>query len=258
LSGADRAQSQSVAVVNDALVRRYWPGVDPASVIGRRIRLGRKETTSPWLTVVGVAGDVKHWSLNEDAAPAMYVPVDQAPPSQFSLVVRAQGDPVALSAPVREALSAIDAEQPVVIRPLADLVNASVASPRFRSLLLASFAGVALLLAVIGIYGVISYGVTQRGREIGIRLALGAQRGNIVTLVLRQGLILTVLGAALGLIGSVLLSRVLRDLLFGVSATDGVTLVVVSAVLVLTAALASYIPARRAARVDPLAMIRAE
>ena len=254
-SGADRAGAPLVAIVNAAMATRYWPNGGP---IGRRVRIGGRETESPWLTVIGVVGDVKHWSLRETASPELYVPMAQSPAAQFSFVIRAAASPAAVAAPVRDALLAIDREQPVVLEPLGALVSASVAEPRFRGLLLGGFASIALLLAVVGIYGLISFGVAQRTREVGVRVALGAQRTDIVSLVLREGMTLTAAGVAIGLAASLGLTRVVKGMLYEVPATDVATYVAVSLLLVVTAAAANYLPARRAAKVEPVEALRSE
>jgi putative ABC transport system permease protein len=254
----DRADAPLVALVNAAFARKYWPAADLHTVIGRRVRLGSAQTTSPWRTVVGVVGDVKHWSLGEESAAELYVSFAQAPSPQHSFVVRTAAGAGALTASVRQALLAVDRDQPVDIQPMTALLNASVAQPRFRSVLLGAFAVIALVLAVVGIYGVISYGVTQRTREIGVRLALGARRVDVVGLVLREGMLLTALGLVIGLVGALWLTRLLRGMLFQVTTNDALTFVGVSMLLASTAILANYLPARRASKVDPLIAMRAE
>jgi len=237
------------------MARRYWAGSDP---IGSRIRVGGSDTQSPWLTVVGVLGNVKHWSLRETPEPELYVPLAQSPAQQFSFVVRASPDPGTLAGPVRDALLSIDREQPVTIEPMRALVSASVAAPRFRGVLLGSFATIALTLAVVGIYGLISFGVTQRTRELGVRVALGAQRTDIVGLVMREGMVLTISGVVIGLAGALALTRVLEGMLYAVPVTDVATFGGVSLLLVATALIANYLPARRAAKVEPLIALQAE
>jgi putative ABC transport system permease protein len=258
-STSDRTGAPLVAIVNATFARTYWPGEAPSAVIGRRVRLGGStDGASPWRTVVGVVGNVKHWSLGEESAPELYVSFDQAPSPQHSFVVRTTANVSALTMPARQALLAVDRDQPVEIQPMTALLSASVAQPRFRSVLLGAFAAIALVLAIVGIYGVISYGVTQRTREIGVRLALGARQVNVVGLILREGMLLTALGLGLGLAGALWLARLLRGMLFQVTANDALTFVGVSVLLACTAVLANYLPARRASKVDPLIAMRAE
>jgi putative ABC transport system permease protein len=256
-ANADRADAVPVAIVNQAMVAKYWPGQDP---IGKRVRIGASDDPSPsaWYTVVGVVGNVKHWNLVTASEPELYRPMAQSPAARFSFVVRARTDASRLTAPVRDALLEVDGEQPATIQPMEQLVSASFAQTRFRSLLLASFAVLALALALVGLYGVISYAVTRRTREIGVRLALGAQRGDIVGLVLGEGMMLCVAGLAIGLVSSVWVNRLLAGMLFQVEPTDAATFATVSLLLSVTAAVANYLPARRAAGVDPLLAIKVE
>src|SRR5262249_27656311 len=258
-TNTDRADAAPVAIVNQAMAAKYWPGQDP---IGKRVRIGAADAPSPhaWYTVVGVVGNVKHWNLVTASEPELYRPMAQSPAARFAFVVRARGDADAshLTAPIRDALLQVDGEQPATIQPMEQLVSASFAPTRFRSLLLASFAALALALALVGLYGVISYAVTRRTREIGVRIALGAQRADIVGLVLGEGMLLCVAGLAIGLVSSVWLNRLLAGMLFQVEPTDAVTLATVSLILAATAAVANYLPARRAANVDPLVAIKVE
>ena len=258
LTDADRAGASLVAVVNEEMARRYWPGKHPAEVIGRRIRIGNDDATSEWHTIVGIVGDVKHWSLAESSSPQLYFSLRQAPAAQFTFVLETVGDAAGAGEVARQALLGIDPDQPATIRPMSELVSATMVQPRFRSILLGTFALLALLLAVIGIYGVISHGVAQRTREIGVRLALGAQRGDIVNLVLREGMLLTVGGLTVGVVGALALTRLIRGMLFDVTTYDAATFIGVSVLLAATAALANYLPARRAARVDPMVTMQVE
>ncbi len=253
-AAADRDGAPLVAIVNEALVKQYWPGENP---IGRRIRVGNASSAPEWRTIIGVVGNVKHWALSDAAEPELYLALEQWPQRTLNFVVRAPNAP-AIAASVRQAFTAVDKDQPVTIRLLDDLVTQSVGDPRFRSLLLGGFAAVALLLAIVGIYGVISYGVSQRTREIGVRLALGAENAEIVRLVVGEGIVLTLTGLALGLVGSFWMTRAIKGMLFQIAPTDALTFAATSLLLVLTATVASYLPARRAARVDPLIAMRAE
>jgi hypothetical protein len=243
-----------VVIISDSLARRHWPGED---VLGRRVQLGNE--TSPYATIVGVVGDVRLSALTEAPSPAFYLPYHQFALPFFGLVVRTTASEETVVSTVRAVVKSLDGNLPLgEMLPLEEIVSRNSAQPRFRAALLAVFAGVALLLASIGVYGVISQSVTQRVREIGIRLALGASPDSMLMLVLRQGLVLAGIGVLLGLCVSVASTRVLRSLLFDVSPTDPITFASVSALLVAVAFLASYLPARRAMRVDPIVTLRAE
>jgi putative ABC transport system permease protein len=207
---------------------------------------------------VGIVGDVKHWSLGEEYAPELYMPLAQAASSTLHLVVRSSADASPSAELLRAALLGIDAGQPVTVERLASLVDASVSQPRFRALLFGFFAALALLLAVIGVYGVIAYRVSQRTREIGVRLALGAGRANIMAAVAGQGVALTGVGVVIGLVGAFWLTRFLQGMLYRVSPTDALTFLGVSALLAVTALFACIAPARRAAKVDPVLAMRGE
>ena len=252
----DDQASQGVAIVSESLARRFIPGEEP---LGKRIKLGGRDSTRPWLVIVGIVGDVHDSALESDARPCVYVPYPQFPVSSMTLVVRGLSDPKPLISAIREEVWAIDKDQPVTaIKTMDQFVADSISSRKFNAVLFGMFAGLALVLATVGVYGVISYSVSQRVQEIGIRMALGAEPSNVVRLVLGQGMVLVLTGVALGLGASMALTRVMTSLLFGVSSTDPATFVFVSFLLILVALLASYIPARRAARVDPMAALRSE
>jgi predicted permease len=256
----DGAESPAVAVVSETMARRHWPGEDPT---GKRITPGPATSTDPddWVTIIGVAQDVRQFELGADPKPQMYVPYAQGW-SSFAprhLVVSTAVEPLSLAATVRQTVWEIDKDQPVSdIRTMEEVLSESLARQRFSMLLLGIFAAVALALAAVGIYGVMSYSVAQRTHEIGIRMALGAQRGDVLKLAVGQGLKLVLIGVALGLAAAFVLTRVMASLLFGVSATDPATLVTISLVLIGVAVLASYIPARRATKVDPMVALRYE
>lgn len=254
----DAAKSDKVAIVSQGLAGRYWPDQNP---IGRRIRLGG-DPQEPWRTVVGIVGDIRQTGLDGEATREYYIPYKQdtwGMTYDLTIVMRTTGDPLSLVAAAQEQVRAIDAELPVHhIRTMAQLRVQSSAPRRFLMLLLTSFGGVALMLAAVGIYGVISYGVSRRTHEIGIRLALGAQVTDVLKLVLRQGLILALIGIGTGLGGAWALTRVMSSLLFDVSATDPGTFAAISVVLAAVAALACYVPARRATKLDPMIALRYE
>jgi predicted permease len=250
----DRSDTPPVAVIDEVLARQYWPGENP---VGQHIRRG---SSTPWATIVGVVGHVKHSDLaGEDVKGKYYFPAFQMALPFMSFVMRAPSDPGRLSTAMRDAVRAVDPTQPVSqIRLMTRMVNNSLAPRRFVVTVLGVFAAMALAMALIGLYGVISYAVTQRTQELGVRVALGAQPMEILRLVLGQGMKLAGLGAAVGLVASLAVSRFLRDELFHVSAFDPLTFALMAAALVAAALLACYIPARRATRVDPMVALRYE
>ena len=253
----DRADAAPVVVISETTARRLWPGED---ALGKRIKPGGLDSPDPWMEVVGVVNDVRQFDLATEPRLQMYLPYVQFEwfvPRQ--LVIKTDVEPSSLAAAVRGAVWGVDKEQPVSdIRTMEEVLSESIARQRFSTMLLGIFAAVALALAAVGIYGVMSYAVANRTREIGIRMALGAQAGSVLRLIVAQGLKLVSAGVLLGLVGSLLLTRLMSSLLFGVSPTDPLTLVTISLLLVVVALLASYIPARRAAKVDPLIAIRYE
>jgi len=254
---ADTADSMPVALVNVAMEKKYWPG---QSALGKQV--GPGSARFPLLTIVGVVPDVKHISFREETAPEMYVVYTQRQwPSMLNLRValRTKADPASMTASVREAIHSIDPDLPLAkVATLTTLVDDSLSQPRFAMLLLASFGVLALLLASTGMYGVISYSVAQRTQEIGIRMALGAERRNVFGMVLSQGARLAGLGIALGLVAALGVTRLMASFLYGVQPADPLTFAIVSLLLVGTALLACYLPARGATRVDPLVALRHE
>lgn len=250
---ADNEGAPRVAVINETLARAYFEGENP---IGQRIAI--RGEPDRWMEIVGVTADLNLFGLGKENQPAFYVPFRQKEAS-LSLIVRSEADPAALATALRTRILALDNLTVITrVRTLEELVSASVAQPRFYTLLLALFAGIALTLAVIGMYGVMAYAVSRRTHEIGIRMALGAEAGRIQRLIVGQGMWLIGVGVAVGLLAARLLTRALADLLFGVKPTDPATFVVIAVVLIGAAMLACWIPARRAARVDPLMALRHE
>ncbi len=249
---ADQAQSAPVVIVNETMARRYWAGQSP---VGRRLRYG----DGKWRTVIGVARDVKYSGATEPAQPWIYHPLDQRYRSGMTLVLRTAGDPWQALTGLRGAVRALDATLPVFDeKTLASHSGVSLFLDRMAVAFLGAFGLLALALAAIGLYGVMAYSVVQRTREIGIRMALGAQTNDVLKLVIGQGMTLTLTGVALGLLGAFALTRLMKNLLFGVSATDPLTFVMIASLLTAVALLACWIPARRAAKVDPMVCLRCE
>jgi predicted permease len=253
----DRAGAPMALLISAETARRYWPNEDP---IGQTLETGWHHASRSFAgTIVGVVGDVRQFNLAARPTAHIYAPLAQWPLDELSVVMRSTAAPATTLSAARDVMRALDPELPVYeARPLEDIVRESIAERRFYALLLASFATLALVLAAVGIYGVIAYGVQQRRRELGIRIALGASRERVVGMVLRQGVALTIAGAALGLAGASMVTRILRGQLFGVSTTDPMTFVAVPAILVVVAMIACVVPARRALAVDPASTIRAE
>ena len=256
----DRAGAPLVVIVNETMARKLWPGKE---AIGGTVKM--LYDRSPWATVVGVVKDVRNRGFLEDVPPTMYFPHEQTSlsayytPGTMNLVLRADADPLSLVPAIRSAVRSMEAAAPISrVQTMERVVAASVAGRRFTTQLLAGFAVIALLLAGIGAYGVISYGVTQRRFEIALRLALGAERGQVLRLVLGEGMWLAMVGLLLGIAGALATSRLIRSLLVGVGAGDPATLLMVAAVLALVAAVASLVPARRAMRVEPMGVLRGE
>ncbi len=255
---ADRLDAPMVAVVNEAMVRALWPGQDP---IGHTIRMFNDQ--APWVTVVGLARDMQSSGIRESVPPTMFFPYAQAGKSAYytplvmTLAIRTIGDPLSVAAPARQVLRALDRNVPISdVRTMDDVVGGSIASRRFSTALLTGFASLALLLAGIGIYGVIAYGVSQRTYEIGLRMALGAQRERVIRLVMTEGLRLTFVGVVIGMAGGLAVARLIRSLLVGVGVVDVPTLVVVAVVLLGVTVAASAVPARRAMKVSPTEALR--
>jgi predicted permease len=249
----DGGQGPRVALVNETTARRFWANENP---IGKHIWLGRQ--TEP-VEVVGVLGDIHNVGLAADTQPEIYVPFAQLPWRFMNLIVRTDGDPNRIARPVRSAVTAADRDQPVTqVRTMDDVLDVAAARPRFTASLLAALSGTALFLAIVGLYGVVTYSVAQRTGELGVRLALGAQRSDILRLVLRQGAGLALGGVLAGLAISAVAMPLLVSQLYRVSPTDPATFAGSAVLFIAVAALASYLPARRAMRVDPLLSLRGE
>ena len=254
----DRVDSQPVAAINERMAEVYWPGEEP---LGRRIKVGGEDG---WRTIVGLVGDIRHNGIDAEIKEKFYIPDAQfgqvwGVRRSMTLVAKTSVDPASLVGPIRAVVRDLDANLPVIdVRTLDDVMAATVAGPRFTTLLMTTFAALALLLAAVGIYGVLSYAVGRRTREIGIRMALGAERGAVRRMVLGQGLRLAALGGALGLVGAAIMTRWIEGLLYGVTPLDAATFAIVPAVLLTVALAAIYLPARRATRVDPMRALHHE
>jgi len=255
-TNADTDGALKVTIVDERLAREYWPNESP---IGKRIRFGPPESNEPWHTIIGVAGIVKHARLDRDTRESIYVPFLQIPMRSMTIAARTSTHPESLAGAIRHEVQAIDKDQPVTdVMTMTTVVSRSVWLQRFYVILFAVFAALALVLAMVGIYGVMSYAVTQRTQEIGIRMALGAQAADVLKLILGNGMALITIGVAIGLAGAFALTRLLASLLFGVAPRDIKTFLGVSAVLIVVALLACFIPARRATKVDPLVALKYE
>jgi putative ABC transport system permease protein len=267
LENSDQEQTTPVAVVNETLARAHWPSEDP---LGRRIRLlnrAPEKATTVFLTVVGVVADTKNDGLTEAPQQEVYVPLRQRTAAidgmgferQMSLAVRTAVEPMNLVNAIRQEAWALDRDIPITsVRTMEQILAAVTVQPRFNTILLGIFAAVALVLASVGIYGVLSYSVTQRTHEIGIRIALGARQGDVLKLVVKQGMILTLFGVVIGLAASFALTRLMAGLLYGVSVTDPATFALIALLVVGVALVACYLPARRATKVDPMIALRCE
>jgi predicted permease len=250
----DNGQGRRVIIINETLAKRYFPNENP---LGRWIKFDQESTNA--LEIVGIVGDEKHFGLGSDNPPVLYQPYVQDCWRLMWLAIRTRGDPLSVASAARQQVWAVDKDQPVTkVRPMTDMVGDTVSVQRFATVLLIGFAGVGLLLAAIGIYGVLAYVVSQRTHEIGVRMALGAQMRDILRLVVRQGLTLAGLGLGIGLAVSLALSRVVQSLLYQMSATDPLTFGAVLAVLAIVAFFACWLPARRATKVDPMVALRYE
>jgi len=250
-NSGDQAQSPPVIVVNESFARQYWPNQDPLT---QHVTIGRRPVPAQ---VIGVSADVKNRGLEQDPQPQLYLPFSQLPWGEMNLIVRTDLAPQSVAPAIRAQISAIDADQPVTnVQTVDDLMNTSRTQPRFLLMLVGAFAATALILAIIGIYGVLSYAVAERRQEFGIRLALGADPGDILRLVIRHGFILALVGIATGLAAAFVLTRLLAGMLYKTAGHDPFTFIAAPLVFLLIALIASYVPARRATRVSPIETLR--
>ncbi len=257
---SDDARSVRVAIVNQTMARQYWPGTE---ALGKRFKIGGPDSPAPWTTIVGIAADVRQMATDAPVKAEMYFPFRQIPTGAAyrprDLVIRTSVEPASLAAAVRREIHAIDPNQPISdIRTMDEILSDETAARQLGMMMLVTFAGLALLLSMLGIYGVLSYFVAQRTQEIGLQVALGAQAGDILRMVLKKGMLLAVAGLGIGLVASLALTRLMQSLLYEVSASDPLTFVAVAAILLGVALLACYLPARRAMKVDPIIALRYE
>ncbi|MBO0857191.1 MAG: FtsX-like permease family protein [Chloracidobacterium sp.] len=247
-------QGGAVAIINEALARRYFPNEDP---LGKRLALPKDG--AGWREIIGVAGDVKHNGVIAEAAPEIYVPTLRSSTGAYDLVIRSAASPAQVAEAVRGQFRELDPNQPLfTVRTLEETVALDLARQRFAAALLGAFAAVGLLLAAIGVYGMMAYSVSRRAREMGVRMALGAQPGNVTRMVLHEGLQLTAIGVAIGLPFALAITQLIKSLLYGVSAADPLTFVGVPLLLTVVATIACWLPARRAAKTDPMTALRRE
>ncbi len=251
----DRPEAPRVAIINDAMARRSWPGHDP---VGRRFKLGPRDSDGTWYTVVGVVGDMRRQGLEREALPQIFESLAQNPPRSVDLFIRTSSDdPVAMAGALRAAVHRVEKNAPIYgVAPLEQQLGTYLTQRRFQTSLLTGFSVVALLMAAVGIYGLIQYSIATRTQEIGLRMAIGAQAGDIFRMIIGEGLTLSLTGVALGLVGAWWLGRAGSSLLFGVTASDPLTFTTVSLLLTAVATAACYFPARRAMRVDPIVALR--
>jgi predicted permease len=252
----DTKESAQVVIVDENMARTYWPKADP---IGKRLKFGGPQSKAPWMTVVGVVANVKHYALDADSRVALYTPHLQSGAGSLVAVVRTATDPAGLAAAITREARAIDPNLPIFdVKTMEQWLSDSLARRRFAMLMLGLFASVAMLLAAVGVYGVMSYTVAQRTREIGVRVALGAQTRDVLRLVVRQGMSLAGLGVGIGLVAAIGAARLMAGLLFGVRAADPITFVAIASLLAFVALLACLLPARRATKVDPMIALHHE
>jgi len=249
-------EARHVLIISESMAQKYFPGEEP---LGKRLDVSMFDK-GRFAEIIGIVGDVRYDSLVDQPEPTVYFPHSELTYSFMTFVIRTSGsDPLALAPAVQRELRALDPDQPMSdVRTMNQVMGDAMSRARFNTVLLAIFAGVATLLAAVGIFGVMNYSLTLRTREIGLRMALGAQRGGVLMLILKQGLILTVIGTIIGLAGAFALTRLMSSLLFGVGATDPSTFAIVVPLLMLVGLIACFIPAHRATRIDPLIALRTE
>jgi putative ABC transport system permease protein len=249
--GQDGPKAPSVAIINQSMARRYWPSEDP---VGQRVTT---DSGATWTTIVGVVGDVRQYGLDAAAVDEMYLPFDQVPIREGALVLRGSADAGTMARLVKDEVLALDPDQPLAgAQPLVEVRVESLAAPRLTATLLGVFAGLALVITAAGLAGLMAFSVSQRTQEIGVRMALGAARSEVLQMILRQGLRLVGIGLVIGAVGAFALSRLMAGLLFGIRPNDAATFVVTGAVLLVIATLACLVPARRAATIDPMVVLR--
>jgi putative ABC transport system permease protein len=252
----DASKSAPVTVINESLARTLWPGED---AVGKRLKQGWPEGDGPWREVIGIVSDIKLEGVDQDTPMQAFLPLTQEPPRSVAIVARTSVDPMNAARDVETVVQSLDKDMPVTkMQPMTALMSDAISRQRLSMVVLAVFAIVALLVAAVGLYGVVAHSVTERTREIGVRMALGAEGRQVLRLFVRQGLLTAAAGTAIGLVGAAGLTRVLESLLFGVKPTDPLTLGIVAALLLAVALVACYVPARRAARIDPLIALRAD
>jgi putative ABC transport system permease protein len=256
-SEADGPDSPPVAIINETMARQMWPGRDP---VGKRFKFGSEDSVNPWFTVVGVVGDMRREGLEKEPISQMFEPMAQNPPRRAILLVRASmDDPLSVAGAVQAAVGRVEKYAPVYgVAALESQLDAFLTERRFQTLLLIGFSIAAMLMAAIGIYGLIQYSITTRTKEIGIRMAVGAQAGEIFRMIIGEGLKLSLTGLVLGLVGALWLGQAGSSLLFGITATDSLTFTTVSLLLAAVGAAACYFPARRAMKVEPTVALRQE
>jgi putative ABC transport system permease protein len=245
-----------VAIINQSLAQKHWPDQNP---IGKRFKFASTAPNNPWITVIGLVGDIRHLGLNESEGPALYISYLRSPRSGMFITVRSNLDRANLTAAIQKEIWAMDIDQPIAsIKTMDQFLSKSTSEPRFYSVLLGIFAVLALVIAAVGIYGVMSYTVAQRTHEIGIRMALGAQPGDVLRLILGKSLALVIIGVIIGVAAASVITRILAGFLFGITPTDPITFATISLILSFVALIASYLPARRATKVDPIVALRYE